>query len=408
LFVPASAIVCQLLLIRVLPDHDANSFFVMLSTSMVASVFSDFGQRNTIYTDVSGLRGGQLIAYVHHVYRARLINGLTVGTVAAAFAMLLASHSLTVAILFGVITANLYQADPGTKLLCGKAMGSREIPLSLLDRGLVIVGLSGMFWLGIQSLVFALAIYVVAGCLRLWASVVSVEAHILQSERKRAKMEAEPDINGDQHIASLGKNHFWAGLLLLLTMVNMRLPVLILPAFDWQEYAAHFGILLAVCQSFVLLPTLVTRVLFPRSLFRDQDRAATSLLSNRVLLPGVGLCLSCGLLASAMLYAFAAPLLSLLHPDYATRPELLKLVSLTVPLICAIQFVRLLLTSTGRAKALLLPIATGTVLGFTAMMLLGLSQGPRGILFGYLIAELTAVILGISVARKQIRMAATK
>jgi len=56
----------------------------------------------------------------------------------------------------------------------------------------------------------------------------------------------------------------------------------------------------------------------------------------------------------------------------------------------------------------LLPIATGTVLGFTAMMLLGLSQGPRGILFGYLIAELTAVILGISVARKQIRMAATK
>ncbi len=405
LFVPASAIICQLLLIRALPGQDANSFFLMLSASMVASVFSDFGQRNTIYTDVGGLYGEPLRTYIRHIYRWRLLCGAAVCAAATLGALLLANHSLVVALLFGVMSANLYQADPGTKLLCGKALGSREIPLSLIDRGLIIVGLIGMCWWGIQSLVLALGIYVVAGLFRLWASMIAVEVHIVQPDRTPTASLAEFDAAIAPPVTRLAQNHFWAGVLLLLTMLGMRLPVLVLPAFQWQDYAAHFGILLAVCQAFVLLPTFVTRVLFPKVLAGNAQASASSLLNQRVLLSGMGICLGCGSLVTLVLYVLAGPLLSVLHPDYATRPELLKLATLSIPLLCAAQFTRLLLTSAGCARTLLMPIAIGSLIGLGTMALLGVRQGPQGILYGYLVAELTAVVLGIAVAHKQIQLA---
>jgi len=413
IFVPASNLLCALLLVRILHASDANLFFLLLSMALVASVFSDFGQRSTIYTDVAGLRGASLGSYIFRIYRLRTVLGIIVFGIMVGLSPWLNIHAPGTAVLLGAMAANMYVADPGIKILCGKSLGHLEIPLSAIDRGTVVSGLLVMYVFAVKSLSLALGIYLVAGLLRFVTAAFLVRSHVIEREPDRLADSFRGDSNS-QAVHSIpelrfGWNHFWSGLVLLVTMLNFRLPILILPAVHLEMYAAHLGILLAVCQSFLLVPSIIARVLFPKIVSREANETNHGmLLTRRVLFGSLALCVVSGLLVTLVLRFSAVPLLSFLHPKYAHRPELLRLASLGIPLLCCGQIVRLLAMSGGVARSLFAPVAVGTLAGLFSMV--GLSQylGPEGVVYGYLISESITLTLTLTVVLRRIDSSVNK
>lgn len=402
-FIPVSNLLCAILAVRVLSESDGNTFFLLSSLALVASALSDFGQRNTVYTDVSQLQGESLRKYVASVYRLRCVFGVAVFSGVAVVAFGMGAGTPGTIALFGIMAANMYVADPGTKILCGKSLSQLELPLSTLDRGTVLAGLLAMYVYGSGSLSLVLSIFVIAGVLRFVIAAMFVRYLVLAPESNRlitplssSLRTNEPAI--DPH-SSFVWNHFWAGLVTLGTLLHLRLPVLILPLVYLEEHVAHISILLMVCQSFLLVPSIVARVLFPQMLRRQTAASARpNLLSRRVLFGSVGICLAMGLFAGLVMHVFASPLLGIVHPSYVGTPGLLQLASYSIPLLCMAQIVRLIVTSAGLARSLLVPLAVGMGTGLMAMIVLSPVLGPAGIIYGYLISELTTLAMSLTVA----------
>jgi len=405
-FLPLSGLFCAILLVRVLDSNNANAFFLMLSAAVVLNVFSDFGQRNTIYTDVAGLRDEPLREYIRSTYVRRFALGLAVFGMAVGLAYVLHVNTLLTTILFAIMAANSYVADPGIKILCGKSLGYLEVPLSAIDRVLVLAGLLTMLLIGSASLDLVLGLYVVAGLLRFIGAATAVRRKILGQESSdsvssRVKTSASSKACHNQPMG-FRRNHFWAGILLLVTLLNLRLPVLVLPLVNLEHHAAHMGILMALCQSVLFVPTVVSRVWFPQILqSTNGTRQLQALLTSQMLFKCLALCLAAGLLATIVLCTFAPHILKILHPSYAARPELLRLAAIAIPLLCAGQIGRLLATSAGVARNLFLPVATGTVVGLLSMFFLAQTRGLPGIIYGGLISEFVVFSLTMTVVFKQ-------
>lgn len=388
-FLPFSNLLIACLIIRVLSPDDANILFLLLSFALVASVFSDFGLRNAIYTDVALREGEALKGYIRHVYLLRAFLGVLVFCVLVFVAPWLHINNIGTALLFSAFAANMYVADPGLKILCGKSLSYFEIPLSILDRGIVICGLWFMYVYSINVLNLVLSLFVVAGLVRAVSGVVVVSKAILKEKPVIATVLRE---QGETQ-RNFGWNHLWAGLALLVTLLNLRFPVLILPIIQLTDHAAHVGIILAVCQSFLLIPSIIAKILFPSVLGQSSAPKCEHLFTSRVIYGSLVVCLVSGILVVLILYPLTVPLLRYLHPEYVQTPGFLQLALFGIPLLCSTQMMRLLATSGGIARSVFFPTLTGSIAAYIIVMGLSPDYGLTRVFYGYFIAE--SIILAL-------------
>lgn len=366
-----------------------NLFMLLYSAALVAGVFSDFGLRTAVTSEVRRLHGDQLRGYLSQVYGYKLAVSVALGLVFLLYCILIEGLSLGAGLAFSLVAANSYVADPGVQALRGQGRGQWEFLAVGLDRGLLLILLATCYMWATVDLDIAVWLMALCGLLRLGFTLWLVRR--LVSPFGLACSPAS--------LRQVVRDKVPYGLSLLLFLLFSRLPVLLAPRLGLGGFSGIVAIVLTIEQTFMMLPTAVFNIFMPKM---RSDKG--ELLEAGKLFPtSMRLSLAGGLAGTLAVVVLAPFLLGMFGQSYLVYVGWLRLAALGIPLACLNQMIRFLAISSQVKKELILVLlAANLFLGVG--LLLGVHWfDALGLIIAYLCGEVLLLGLYLGFVRRALK-----
>ena len=363
---------------RILSTHDFGIFTYLYSIAVVASVFSDLGMRNTIYSECGRVEDSKLSDYIAKLLGLRAWLFLVSLLGMACYLILLKEVPTGIALLMALVGVNMYLADPGVQLLRGKALSQFE-PLAFGLQFVLLIGLlAGLDRMGQANLHTVAAAFAGTALLRL--AYTTWQVH-----RRICTVHFAFSIRSSLHQL---KGKLLPGLILVAWMFFLRLPILSAEQLQDTSLLAGLGILFSLIQFALGIPNALSNILIPLMLRRNAQADPMTLFVPKLVLCFVG-----GAVIAVILFGLARPLLGIFGSDYTSLVDPFRLLLISMPFLCVNQGMRLLNMARPCFVATAVVISVAVVFRLGLFHLFGLDNGMHGIVQAVIISEITLALL---------------